>query len=560
VVGDVGEAARLRPLRVDDADALGDVHVRAWQAAYRGLLPDDYLNGLTAAQRDTVWAAALAHPPRRRGGARLGAERDGRLVGFIVVGAASDDPAARTGEVFTLNVDPDHWGAGVGRALLAAGVDHLRASGFADAILWVLPGNARARRFYEQAGWRHDGAQRRQTVLGVEVDETGYRLGLDRPIDRATIEATHAAIRPHVRVTPVLELSGADLGLAAFPLTLKLELLQHAGSFKTRGAFANLLLRAVPAAGVVAASGGNHGAAVAYAAMRLGVRARIYVPTVSSPAKIARIRGYGAELVVTGDRYADALAASEAYVRECGALPVHAYDQAETLLGQGTLGLELAGQAPALDTLLVAVGGGGLIAGIAAWYAGHIRIVGGRARGGADADASARGGTSGRCRSRRHRRRFARPASRRRQGVSGRASLRRTRGAGYRRCDPRRAGCVMENVEDRRRAGRSGRVRWPPVRPLPAAAERTRRHPGQRGQHDGGGFRALNRGRLAELPMTSQSTILRRIMWLRRMRTWRVGPVGWRRYRAVHVAMAEFAEIRHRRGSDGGLAFGRSRS
>ena len=195
-------------------------------------------------------------------------------------------------------------------------------------------------------------------------------------IDRATIETTHAVIRPHVRVTPILELTGADAGLAAFPLTLKLELLQHSGSFKARGAFANLLLRAVPAAGVVAASGGNHGAAVAYAAMRLRVRARIFVPTVSSPAKIARIRGYGADLVVGGERYADALAASQAYVAESGALPVHAFDQAETLLGQGTLGLELTGQAPALDTVLVAVGGGGLIGGIAAWYAGRVQVIG----------------------------------------------------------------------------------------------------------------------------------------------------------------------------------------
>jgi threonine dehydratase len=110
--------------------------------------------------------------------------------------------------------------------------------------------------------------------------------------------------------------------------------------------------------------------------MRLGVPARIFVPTVSSPAKIARIRGYGADLVVGGERYADALAASETYVRESGALPVHAFDQAETLLGQGTLGLELAGQAPALDTLLVAVGGGGLIGGIAAWYAGRVQVIG----------------------------------------------------------------------------------------------------------------------------------------------------------------------------------------
>ena len=195
-------------------------------------------------------------------------------------------------------------------------------------------------------------------------------------IDRQRIETTHAVIRPHVRVTPVVEVSGADLGLAPFPLTLKLELLQHSGSFKARGAFANLLLRTVPAAGVVAASGGNHGAAVAYAAMKLGVRAKIFVPTVSSPAKIQRIRSYGADLVVTGARYADALAASQAYVAGSGALPVHAFDQVETLLGQGTLALELAGQAPALDTLLVAVGGGGLIGGIAAWYAGRVQVIG----------------------------------------------------------------------------------------------------------------------------------------------------------------------------------------
>lgn len=173
-----------------------------------------------------------------------------------------------------------------------------------------------------------------------------------------------------------MELTGADLGLPAFPLTLKLELFQHAGSFKTRGAFANLLTHAIPAAGVVAASGGNHGAAVAYAAMRLGVPAHIFVPTVSSPVKIARIRAYGAELVVGGDRYADALAASQAFAARSGALPVHAFDQEETLLGQGTIGLELARQAPDLDTLLVSVGGGGLVGGIAAWCAGTPRVIG----------------------------------------------------------------------------------------------------------------------------------------------------------------------------------------
>lgn len=195
-------------------------------------------------------------------------------------------------------------------------------------------------------------------------------------IDRERIERTHSLIRPHIRLTPVMELTGADFGLSPFPLTLKLELFQHAGSFKTRGAFANLLTRAIPAAGVVAASGGNHGAAVAFAAMRLGIPAHIFVPIVSSPAKISRIRAYGADLVVGGDRYADALAASQAFAARSGALPVHAFDQEETLLGQGTIGLELARQAPDLDTLLVAVGGGGLIGGIAAWCAGKPRVIG----------------------------------------------------------------------------------------------------------------------------------------------------------------------------------------
>jgi threonine dehydratase len=137
-----------------------------------------------------------------------------------------------------------------------------------------------------------------------------------------------------------------------------------------------MLTRQIPEAGVVAASGGNHGAAVAYAAMRLGVRARIFVPTVSSPAKIARIRESGAELEVNGGGYADALAASEAWAARSGALPIHAFDQSETLLGQGTIARELAAQSPDLDTILVGVGGGGLIGGIAAWFAGSIRIVG----------------------------------------------------------------------------------------------------------------------------------------------------------------------------------------
>jgi threonine dehydratase len=194
-------------------------------------------------------------------------------------------------------------------------------------------------------------------------------------VDRQRIEHAYERIRPYVRRTPVLEVDAAEFGAPPAALTLKLELFQHSGSFKARGAFLNLLTRDV-AAGVVAASGGNHGAAVAYAAMRLGVPARIFVPTVASPEKVERIRGYGAELIVGGERYADALAASEEWTLTSGAVPVHAYDQPETLLGQGSVGLELEQQAPQLDTLLVAVGGGGLIGGIAAWYAGRLRIVG----------------------------------------------------------------------------------------------------------------------------------------------------------------------------------------
>ena len=194
-------------------------------------------------------------------------------------------------------------------------------------------------------------------------------------IGRAEIEKVREVIRPYVRVTPVVQVSGKDFGLGDFAIALKLELLQHSGSFKARGAFTNLLLRKIPPTGVVAASGGNHGAAVAYAAMRLGVPAKIFVPTVSSPAKVARIRAYGADLAIVGDRYADALAASEAWVARTAALPVHAYDQLETLLGQGTLGMEFAEQAT-VDTVLVSVGGGGLLGGVAAWFAGVVKVVG----------------------------------------------------------------------------------------------------------------------------------------------------------------------------------------
>jgi threonine dehydratase len=198
----------------------------------------------------------------------------------------------------------------------------------------------------------------------------------DNVITRDAIASAYRLVRPHIRRTPVLEANGSDFGVEPLALTFKLELTQHAGTFKTRGAFANLLMRKVPPAGVVAASGGNHGVAVAYAAMKLGIPAKIFLPTISSPAKIARIRAYGADLVVAGQDYAEALAGSETWLAQSGALAVHAFDQTETLLGQGGIGMELEEQAGDLDTLLVAVGGGGLIGGIAAWYTGRVKVVG----------------------------------------------------------------------------------------------------------------------------------------------------------------------------------------
>ncbi len=195
-------------------------------------------------------------------------------------------------------------------------------------------------------------------------------------IDRENIVLAHALIAPYIRQTPVVETKGADFDLDIGPLYFKLEHLQHSGSFKTRGAFANLLTRDVPQVGVVAASGGNHGAAVAYAAMTLKIPAKIFVPSVSSPTKIERIRRYGAELVVGGDRYADALSASEEWIEISGAMPVHAFDHPQTLLGQGTVAAEVHEQLPEVDTVLVAVGGGGLIGGIAAWFGGDVRVIG----------------------------------------------------------------------------------------------------------------------------------------------------------------------------------------
>jgi threonine dehydratase len=211
-------------------------------------------------------------------------------------------------------------------------------------------------------------------------------------VTRHAIRTVEPLIRPYLRHTPAITIDRADFGLPPGPLVLKLEHLQHTGSFKARGAFANLLLRDMPAAGVVAASGGNHGAAVAFAARALGIPARIYVPRVSSPAKIARIRAYGADLVVVGGTYDDALIASQEWTAASGALAIHAFDQAETMLGAGTAGMELTAQAPPASRVLASVGGGGLLAGIAAWYAGRAQVIGVEPEGAATLTAAMRAG------------------------------------------------------------------------------------------------------------------------------------------------------------------------
>ena len=192
-------------------------------------------------------------------------------------------------------------------------------------------------------------------------------------IDRDSITKAAQRIAPHIRRTPVMDVR---LDGIAQPVTLKLELLQHSGSFKARGAFNNLVGRKPASPGVAAASGGNHGAAVAYAARALGHRATIFVPEISSPAKVARIASYGAEIVQKGANYNEALVLCEAHAAKTGAFSVYAFEAEATLEGQGTLARELADQSPGLDTLLVAVGGGGLIGGIAAWHQSGVKIVG----------------------------------------------------------------------------------------------------------------------------------------------------------------------------------------
>jgi threonine dehydratase len=199
------------------------------------------------------------------------------------------------------------------------------------------------------------------------------------PIGRAEIRAASTLIAPYVRRTPILEAASPIAG--APPISLKLEFLQHSGSFKARGAFNNLLTRPAPPNGCATASGGNHGAAVAYAAARLGVKARVFVPEIAAPMKIAKIKAYGAEVVVEGATYFDAQALCDAYVARSGALAIHPYNALQTIAGQGTVGLEWeedvarAGGAP-LDAVLVAVGGGGLVSGVAAWFDRRVKVVG----------------------------------------------------------------------------------------------------------------------------------------------------------------------------------------
>ena len=193
---------------------------------------------------------------------------------------------------------------------------------------------------------------------------------VDNPlVTRDDIQAAGRRIAPHIRRTPVLDLARGAFGSDA-RLSLKLEFLQHAGSFKTRGAFNSLLSATVPAAGVAAASGGNHGAAIAYAAHRLGHPARIFVPEIASPAKIELIRRLGADIVIGGARYADAQEACDAFAAGSGAMVIHPFSAVGTMTGQGTVAAEWDEVAPDLDTVLIAVGGGGLVGGMAAWWLG----------------------------------------------------------------------------------------------------------------------------------------------------------------------------------------------
>ena len=193
-------------------------------------------------------------------------------------------------------------------------------------------------------------------------------------VSRKDIEAAASRINSRVRRTPVIQLEEAAFGIDA-EIFLKLELFQHTGSFKPRGAFNRILSADVPRAGVITASGGNHGQAVAYASKVLGIDAEIFVPEGSPSLKAERIRRHGAALTVTGQYYDDAMDACRARALETGALLVHPYDHPDVVAGQGMVGQEMEDQLPDVDTILVAVGGGGLAAGIAAWYQSERKVV-----------------------------------------------------------------------------------------------------------------------------------------------------------------------------------------
>jgi threonine dehydratase len=189
------------------------------------------------------------------------------------------------------------------------------------------------------------------------------------------VDEARTRIAGYVRTTPVVRLERGVLGLSG-EIVLKLELLQHTGSFKPRGAFNKMLSSSVPDAGVIAASGGNFGLAVAHAARTLGHRAEVFVPESSPAIKARGIRASGAEVTIVPGYYDDAQAALAARAAETGALVMHPFDQPEVVAGQGTIAAELADQVHDVETILVAIGGGGLIGGIAAWTAGNTRIVG----------------------------------------------------------------------------------------------------------------------------------------------------------------------------------------
>ncbi|HET7784922.1 MAG TPA: serine/threonine dehydratase [Myxococcales bacterium] len=385
-----GALVRLEPMRPEHAEALARV----------GLDPQLW-----------EWVPAPVRTPdemRAYVESALEEQRRGRALPFVVVDRKSGeivgstrfaniDRESRRLEIGWTWYAPRFQRTGVNteskRLLLTHAFETLGANRVelkTDAL------NARSRAAIARLGAVEEGTFRRhQIVSGGRVRDTVWFSIVDRewPAVKARLARLGAGdsgeamgpgdiaraeqiIRPWVRRTPVVEVEGADLGGPPGPLVLKLELLQRSGSFKARGAFTNLLLRKVPPAGVVAASGGNHGAAVAFAAQKLSIPARIFVPRISAPAKIERIRQCGATLELVGDRYADALEASERFAAQTGAMQVHAFDQDETLLGTGTLGKELSEQAPQLDVVLAAVGGGGLLAGIAAWYRGSADVVG----------------------------------------------------------------------------------------------------------------------------------------------------------------------------------------